>query len=211
MHRFCATVALIGGVAIGTSASADIVYSGAMSLKVIDDDGGLGEPAMVTIEGYSWEFGFVVGGPLDYAFINAQGDHAGLFTTGFGELDAKNFAQDANIGFATPFLEMYPIGGSGANSNLEMHDYLGSGGEFAANGSGYVGFAFGTVGNRRYGWMSFDFSDATDRRSVTLTGYAYNDDAGGSILAGQTAVVPGAGALAGLLGVAGLRARRRRG
>lgn len=211
MHRNYAAAAVLGSLTLTLSASADIIYSGSLDLEVVNDAGSVSSPQTISIDTYTWEFGFVVGGPLDYAFINAQGDHTGLFTTGFGELDAKNFAQDANIGVATPFLEMYPIGGSGANSNLEMHDYLGSGGEFAANGSGYVGFAFGTVGNRRYGWMSFDFSAATDRRSVTLTGYAYNDDAGGSILAGQTAVVPGAGALAGLLGVAGLRARRRRG
>ena len=204
---------MIGAIALASSASADIVYSGSMSLKVIDGDGGVGDPAMVTIEGYSWEFGFVVGGPLNYAFINAQGDHSGLFTTGFGEPNANNFEQDDNIGFATPFLEMYPIGGGTANDNLVMHDYADGSGDFAASGSGYVGFAFGTVGDRRYGWMSFNLSENVERRVITLTGYAYNDEVGGSILAGQTGapVVPGVGAIAGLVGIAGVRRRRRRG
>ncbi len=212
MQRLCTAAALIGGVVIGSSASADIVYSGSMALKVIDGDGGVGDPAMVTIEGYSWQFGFVVGGPLDYAFINAQTEHSGLFATGFGEPDARNFAQDDNIGFTTSGLEMYPIGGGTANDNLVMHDYVDGDGDFAANGSGYIGFAFGTVGDRRYGWMSFDLSENVERRVITLTGYAYNDEVGGSILAGQTSTpaVPGAGVIAGLVGIAGLRGRRRR-
>lgn len=213
MQRIHASLAVIGSIAIGSIASADIVYSGSMSQKVINGDGGVGDPATVTIEGYSWQFGFVVGGPLDYAFINAQDEHAGLFTTSFGAPAARNFVQDDNIGVATPFLEMYPIGGGSSNSNLEMHDYLDGGGEFAANGLGYIGFAFGTVGDRRYGWMSFNFSENVERRIVTLTGWAYNDEAGGSILAGQTSipVVPGVGAIAGLMGIAGVRGRRRRG
>ena len=35
---------MIGAIALASSASADIVYSGSMSLKVIDGDGGVGDP-----------------------------------------------------------------------------------------------------------------------------------------------------------------------
>lgn len=216
MQRFCATVALIGGVVFGSSASADIVYSGAMALKVIDGDGGVGDPQTVTIADHSWEFGFVVGGPLDYAFINAQGEDAGLFSTGtvtFSNM-ARNFDANDTIGSLTTGLEMFPVGPGGSeNENLVMHDYTDGSGEFAANGTSYIGFAFGGLGDRRYGWMQFSLSQNTERRIVTLLGWAYNDDAGGSILAGQTGApaVPGVGAIAGLVGIAGVRGRRRRG
>ena len=215
MHRICALAAALGGLTIGMSVTADIIYSGPLDLEVVNDGGtSIGDPATVTIGSHSWSFGFVVGGPLDYGFINALTNDTGLFSTGTIEFSttARNFAAGDTIGGSTTGLEMYPIGpGSSENENLTLHDYVDGSGDFSANGTGFIGFAFGGLLDRNYGWMEFSLTEADDRRVISLLGWAYNDESGGSITAGQTGVVPGAGALAGLLGVAGLRARRRRG
>ena len=84
MHRNYAAAAVLGSLTLTLSASADIIYSGSLDLEVTNDGVDVSSPQTISIDSYSWEFGFVVGGPLDYAFINAQGDHAGLFTTSFG-------------------------------------------------------------------------------------------------------------------------------
>ncbi len=60
--------------------------------------------------------------------------------------------------------------------------------------------------------LEYTEGDMSELISATLTGWAYNDVPGGSIMAGQTeaVAVPGAGGLLALAcGAAGLRRRRK--
>ena len=83
-------------------------------------------------------------------------------------------------------------------------------GAWGADG-GYVAFALGSGADRRFGWMHF--TNIT-MDTLTLNGWAYNDVAGGAIMAGQTeaaTAIPGAGGLVALAcGAVGLRRRRRK-
>lgn len=201
MQRFLATAALTAIAA--APASASVIYSGPLS-EIVYDTGNSEDFGTITIGEYSWDFGFVLGGPLDFAFVTSNVEHTGVFVNAAESLNARNFGQGDNIGVATPWLDMYNT--SGANFNYEMHDFVDGTGTFAADGSiGYVGFAFGTVGDRRYGWMEFKINGG-ETRSMELLGYAYQSEAGTGIEAG---VVPGPGGLA-ILGLTGLAARRRR-
>ncbi|MFM7808177.1 MAG: hypothetical protein ACKPEA_09665, partial [Planctomycetota bacterium] len=73
------------------------------------------------------------------------------------------------------------------------------------NTTGYIGFRFSTNGGSSwfYGWAKY--TGGTDGTG-SLSEWAYNNTAGGSITAGQ---VPAPGAAA-LVGMAGLIASRRR-
>lgn len=77
--------------------------------------------------------------------------------------------------------------------------------------TGYLGFSFRDKLDVYYGWVSVDWDGAT----LTIGGYAYESDAGTSILAGSTkfAPVPGAPTALGLVGLAAGAAgvRRHRG
>ena len=108
----------------------------------------------------------------------------------------------------------FPTGGT-SNENITLYDYAaepGGEGNFPSNGTGFVGFGFGSGVNFNYGWMRFTLDGLT--RSVTLVDWAYESVTNHSIAVGQTsggAPVPGAAGLAALaFGGAGLRARRRR-
>ena len=183
------------------AASAEIVYSGPLNVSVVDSGS-----ATVSINGYDWDFGFQTGGPLNYAFLGAETDHAGVFATGAESFQTRNFASGENIGVPTPWLFMNNPGDT--TYDYTIFDYATGSGSFSANGSGYAGFAFGQVGNRNYGWMSFDttYDVITEAKTITLTGWAYESEAGTGIDAGM---IPSPGAIA-LLGLAGLTGRRRR-
>ena len=198
-------------LALCTIANADIVYSGNI-LETVSDSGE-GESLTVDINGYSYEFGILVGGPLDYAYITTTSENAGLFVPLTETDEAKNFSAGDNIGTFTSVLNMYPLGPGGENINLVMHDYAGTldnPGEFSASGTGYVGFGFGSGVNFNYGWMEFtSFEEEFEgglQSYFSLTGWAYNDEVNGSIEVGQ---IPAPGVL-GLLAIGGLTCRRRR-
>ena len=114
----------------------------------------------------------------------------------------------SDFGTLTSVLEMYPTDG-GAAYNRTMHNYVDGSGNFGATDSGYVGFGFGSGINFNYGWMHFELVEVEGVASITLTGWAYNDEVNGSIVAGQTMAVPGSGALA-LFGLTAVGRRRRR-
>ena len=198
-------------LALSTAANADIVYSGPLFDGVSDVNGG--GSLTVEIAGLNYEFGILVGGPLDYSYVTTTSEGAGLFVPLTETDEARNFSAGDNIGTLTSVLNMYPLGGGGENINLVMHDYAGTldnPGEFSASGTGYVGFGFGSGVNFNYGWMEFTSWEEEFEGGllsyIALTGWAYNDEINSSIEVGQ---IPAPGAL-GLLALAGLTGRRRR-
>ena len=198
-------------VVLSTAANADIVYSGDIFEGVSDANGG--GSLTVEIAGLNYEFGILVGGPLDYSYVTTTSEGAGLFVPLTETDEARNFSAGDNIGTLTSVLNMYPLGGGGENINLVMHDYSGTGdlpGEFSAIGTGYVGFGFGSGINFNYGWMEFtSFEEEFEgglQSYLNITGWAYNDEVNGSITVGQ---IPAPGVL-GLLAIGGLAGRRRR-
>ena len=191
-------------LAVAGGASADIVYSGDLGLTVNS-----GETAIdVSIGDNMWQFGIVLGGPLDYTYVTALNEGAGLFVPIANETSARNFAAGDNIGTVTSVLKMFPLGEGDENINLNMHDYVSGEGTFDASGTGYVGFGFGGGIDFNYGWMQFTLErdEIAMSHSITLVDFAYNDDVNGSI---EVGAIPAPGAIA-LLSIAGLAGRRRR-
>ena len=196
-------------LALCSVANAEIIYSGSI-FEIASDTS---DPVSVDIAGLNYEFGILVGGPLDYSYITTTSEGAGLFVPLTETDEAKNFSAGDNIGSFTSVLNMYPLGPGGENINLVMHDYTGTldnPGEFSATGTGYVGFGFGSGINFNYGWMEFtsweeEFEGGL-QSYIALTGWAYNDEINSSIEVGQ---IPAPGAM-GLLALAGLTGRRRR-
>ena len=196
-------------LALCSVANAEIIYSGSI-FEIASDTSA---PVSVDIAGLNYEFGILVGGPLDYSYITTTSEGAGLFVPLTETDEAKNFSAGDNIGSFTSVLNMYPLGPGGENINLVMHDYAGNldnPGEFSATGTGYVGFGFGSGINFNYGWMEFtsweeEFEGGL-QSYIALTGWAYNDEINSSIEVGQ---IPAPGAM-GLLALAGLTGRRRR-
>ncbi|MDG1979595.1 MAG: hypothetical protein P8I44_13620 [Phycisphaerales bacterium] len=191
-------------LAVAGGASADIVYSGDLGLTVNSGDTAID----VSIGDNMWRFGIVLGGPLDYTYVTALNEGAGLFVPIASEFEARNFAAGDNIGTITSVLKMFPLGEGDENINLNMHDYISGEGTFDASGTGYVGFGFGGGIDFNYGWMQFtlDVDANSTNHSITLVDFAYNDDVNGSI---EVGAIPAPGAIA-LLSIAGLAGRRRR-
>ncbi|MCP4069223.1 MAG: hypothetical protein GY741_13155 [Phycisphaeraceae bacterium] len=191
-------------LAIAGGASADIVYSGDLGLTVNSGDTAID----VSIGDNMWQFGIVLGGPLDYTYVTALNEGAGLFVPIASESEARNFAAGDNIGTITSVLKMFPLGEGDENINLNMHDYISGEGTFDASGTGYVGFGFGGGIDFNYGWMQFtlDVDANSNNHSITLVDFAYNDDVNGSI---EVGAIPAPGAIA-LLSIAGLVGCRRR-
>ena len=192
------------GVCLAGSAHADIVYSGELNLSTT----AAGDPISVEIAGNTYQFEIVEGGPLFYAGITALNNGAGLFVEVSNPFLARNFSAGDNIGNATSVLDMYPLGEGTENINLTMHDYVDGSGNFAANGTGYVGFGFGGPIEFNYGWMRFTLSagDLPSSRTITLVDWAYESTVGQSI---QVGAIPAPGAVA-VAALAGLAGRRRR-
>ena len=199
-------------LALCSVANAEIIYSGFISESASDTS----DPVSVEIAGLNYEFGILVGGPLDYSYITTTSENAGIFipvSQISSPADARNFSAGDTIGTLTEVLDMFPLGNGDENVNLTLHDYAGTlenPGQFSANGTGYVGFGFGSGVNYNYGWMEFtsweeEFEGGV-QSYIALTGWAYNDELNGSIEVGQ---IPAPGAL-GLLALAGLAGRRRR-
>jgi hypothetical protein len=199
-------------LALCSVANAEIIYSGFISESASDTS----DPVSVDIAGLNYEFGILVGGPLDYSYITTTSENAGIFipvSQISSPAEARNFSAGDTIGTFTEVLDMFPLGNGDENVDLTLHDYAGTlenPGQFSATGTGYVGFGFGTGVNYNYGWMEFtsweeEFEGGV-QSYIALTGWAYNDELNGSIEVGQ---IPAPGAL-GLLALAGLAGRRRR-
>ena len=199
-------------LALCSVANAEIIYSGFISESASDTS----DPVSVEIAGLNYEFGILVGGPLDYSYITTTSENAGIFipvSQISSPADARNFSAGDTIGTLTEVLDMFPLGNGDENVNLTLHDYAGTlenPGQFSANGTGYVGFGFGSGIDFNYGWMEFsswqeEFEGGL-QSYVALTGWAYNDEVNGSIEVGQ---IPAPGVL-GLLAIGGLAGRRRR-
>ena len=199
-------------LALCSVANAEIIYSGFISESASDTS----DPVSVEIAGLNYEFGILVGGPLDYSYITTTSENAGIFipvSQISSPAEARNFSAGDNIGTLTEVLDMFPLGNGDENVDLTLHDYAGTlenPGQFSATGTGYVGFGFGSGVNYNYGWMEFtsweeEFEGGV-QSYIALTGWAYNDELNGSIEVGQ---IPAPGAL-GLLALAGLAGRRRR-
>lgn len=199
-------------LALCSVANAEIIYSGFISESASDTS----DPVSVDIAGLNYEFGILVGGPLDYSYITTTSENAGIFipvSQISSPAEARNFSAGDTIGTFTEVLDMFPLGNGDENVDLTLHDYAGTlenPGQFSATGTGYVGFGFGSGVNYNYGWMEFtsweeEFEGGV-QSYIALTGWAYNDELNGSIEVGQ---IPAPGAL-GLLALAGLAGRRRR-
>ena len=199
-------------LAVCSVANAEIIYSGFISESASDTS----DPVSVEIAGLNYEFGILVGGPLDYSYITTTSENAGIFipvSQISSPADARNFSAGDTIGTLTEVLDMFPLGNGDENVNLTLHDYAGTlenPGQFSANGTGYVGFGFGSGVNYNYGWMEFTSWEEEFEGGllsyIALTGWAYNDEINSSIEVGQ---IPAPGVL-GLLAIGGLTCRRRR-
>ena len=199
-------------LALCSVANAEIIYSGFISESASDTS----DPVSVEIAGLNYEFGILVGGPLDYSYITTTSENAGIFipvSQISSPADARNFSAGDTIGTLTEVLDMFPLGNGDENVDLTLHDYAGTlenPGQFSATGTGYVGFGFGSGVNYNYGWMEFTSWEEEFEGGllsyIALTGWAYNDEINSSIEVGQ---IPAPGAL-GLLALAGLTGRRRR-
>ena len=231
MQRFAAP--LVACAMVGMSADAGIIYSGPISQRVDTN-----ESVQFDIAGETFEIGVKVLGasspnPFTWTYVIPVSADAHLQTYRPENLwliqSVPNHYPDVPVRLLED--EMVSDGSDGSSwlstSNLQTHNgnplvafaqdkhghpFVEDGyhGEWNADG-GYVGFALGTGIDRRFGWMHF--ADMTGE-TLTLTGWAYNDVAGGSIGAGETSastVVPGLGGLAALaIGVTGVRSRRQR-
>ena len=85
-------------LALAGSATADLVYSGELNLTVSSGDSAID----VGIGSNMWQFGIEVAGPLDYSFITALNEGAGVFVPLLNETSARNFAAGDNFGTLTP-------------------------------------------------------------------------------------------------------------
>lgn len=188
-------------LSVGTLANADIVYSGMLDFTV--EAGGTIE---IEINGNMWELGIQTGGSLDYAYVTALDEGAGVFVPLLSETEARNFDDGDEIGTLTSVLNMYPLGPGDENINLLMHDFSSGEGNFDANGTGFIGFGFGGGVDFNYGWMQVMLASDNASQSLTLVDFAYNDDVNGSI---EVGAIPAPGAL-GLLALGGLAGRPRR-
>ena len=188
-------------LSVGAIANADIVYSGMLDFTV--EAGGEIE---VDINGNMWQLGILTGGPLDYAYVTALDEGAGVFVPILSETEARNFDDGDEIGTLTSVLNMFPLGPGDENINLLMHDFTSGEGNFDANGTGFIGFGFGGGVDFNYGWMQVMLTSDNASQSLTLVDFAYNDDVNGSI---EVGAIPAPGAL-GLLALGGLVGRPRR-
>ncbi len=135
-----------------------------------------------------WDFN-LYGTSTSGAYFYTPGAYPGIMTPASSNLVAGTSIGSANsFGNASgPFISTSPGG-------------------WSLNASGYFGVQFQTADSSvHYGWVQFAYgATGLDR---TVVDYAWESDAGVSILAG--AGVPAPGALA-ILGMAGLFGRRRR-
>ena len=200
LAAYAAAGAAAASVTAVPGARADIVYSGPLNLTIPFNNAGVyldlvtNRTSSIAFTGYDIEIFYTGSGNI--AFLHQQNgafvipDGTDPFTT-----PASALTRGAFIGSTDTF-----------NSNT-------SGTNFQVTGTEYLGIRFNNTATQQvdYGWIQFS-TNAPNGNPATILGYAYNNTAGGSILAGQVPE-PGTTAMLGLgalgLGAAGLRAWRR--
>ena len=167
---------------ITPGARADIIYSGPLSVAVPNNIGGIyldlstGVTNTVGFTGY--DINPYANGGLGLTFLAATGTSYVAPTT------------------AGPASALLPGAFIGSTDVFTTSD---SGTNFKVTGTEFLGLKFvnTTTGGTDYGWIQFQTTGTTGF-PATILGYAYNNVAGGSILAGQTTAVPEPGATAAL-------------
>ncbi len=193
-----AVAAIVGFAA---PAHAELIYSGPVSITIPNNIDGIYLNVVTGVSGVS-------GGAVPGWDINPYSAAAGMFNL-WGPTTTTWLSPSGVIGGPYPLATGAEVGSSGL--------YFRPGGgtniapQLTLNAPNYFGFRFtneATGGATNYGWLEVTFgASAADR---AITGWAY-DNAGGAVFAG---VVPEPSTvalwLAGLAGVAGFAARRRK-
>ena len=188
-------------LAFSSFANAAIVYSGTVSVEV--------HPALAEVVQIADSLYIFAINPNNgsSAIIQAVGSQSGINNTGIfiplsqaaDPINPRNFARGDTIGTSTGVLEMnYPY--------LTLYDFATGQGPFLPQQTGYVGIGFGSGTQFNYGWIEFTVYEQDSKKTMVMTGWAYNDVVNESITVGQ---IPAPGAFA-LLAMGGLVGRRRR-
>ncbi len=198
LAAYAAAGVALAAPAMSPSARADIVYSGPLTLSLPNDSNGI--------------YLDLVTGATATAFftgcdINPYSSGGGLILsreTGTSFAAATSGAAPSALAFGATIAPTSPFTNSSNATN------------FKVTGTEYLGLLFinTNTGATDYGWIQFQ-TTATTGYPGTILGYAYNNVAGGSILAGQISAVPEPGTTAALglgalsLGAAGIRRWRK--
>ncbi len=199
LAAYAAAGVALAAPAITPSAQADIVYSGPLNLAVPNTLNGIyldlatGATSTSFFSGYDINpYGTDTNGLV---FLGAIG--AGFFAPTTAS-PASALLPGTSIGPADVFTTAF----SGVNFHVTGTEFFG------------LQFVNSNTGGTDYGWIQFQTTAATGF-PATILGYAYNNVAGGAILAGQTTAVPEPGTTAALgfgalsLGAAGVRRWRK--
>ena len=193
--------AAAAGVTAAPSARAAIVYSGPLNIAVPFNNAGIyldlvtNRTSTIPFAGYDIQIFYT--GSKDIAFLH--------------ELNGGFVIPTGSDPFNTPASALTAGAFIGSTSTINSNT---SGTNFEVTGTEYLGIRFNNTATQQvdYGWILLS-TNAPQGNPATILGYAYNNTAGGSILAGQVPE-PGTTAMLGLgtvgLGAAGLRAWRRR-
>ncbi len=192
-------------LAAGTNADAGIVYSGVLSDKTMSVAGN------ATFAGGSAS---AIIRTLNSSRLLA---HLNISSSG-NSLKASVYASKLKVNFQSSVIKKFDQSQPITNANMVSAGGIlfsnrngSQAGQFNPNGTGFIGFS---LFSGELGWIKIkleNLGNKTTTNSFTIVSWAYNDVAGGSILAGQTAV-PEPGTMAmGLLasGAAGVVALRR--
>ena len=219
LERYAA-VAALPACALGSAATADIIYTELNTSIYNDTTSFTMAGATFAFSAYNLSYSGVLG--LHYLDGIAQGGAIALngFTSYFGAYPgAQGFAADEEIGAGANF------GGSLSWANLAVsytyakNDLItgsAAGDWFAGYGGQsrlFLGVEIENGSDVNYGWIDISWS-MTD--GATIHGYAYESDVNTAIVAGATEsnapVVPGAPTAVGLVGLAagaaGIRRKR---
>ena len=188
-------LASIAAVSVVAKSDASVIYSGVVNWNCPANFDGLymnfetGEHSSNAGLAPGWD-------------VNLYGDNA--------TLGAFFYTPGAYPGIMTPATSNLLPGTSIGSTNLfgnASGPFIGAGvGDWRLNGSGYFGIQFQMADlTVHYGWVNFAYGATGLER--TVIGYAYESEAGVSILAGDGVPAPGAIAL---LAIAGAFGRRRR-
>jgi hypothetical protein len=210
--------ALAGSAVLGAPAAADatIIYSGVVNSNIVVSGGGPASSSLpVTLDGSLTDFTLAVdvgmGGDLARTSVSGPGstyfvaDGVGPQALTLGTLISAANATGPG-GFLSRSFASSPFSAKSGNWSADA----GPGVEV----SGYLGLEFDISGSAHYGWAQLVIAvDGTlgPLASVTLVDYAYEDQPGVGIMAGETvsAVPEPSGLALFAMGAAGLMALRR--
>ena len=213
-----AAIAALSCTVVCASAHAGIIYSGELNETFTNNWQG-NVTSVQNIAGAQFEFGIdnMAFGtpPVHWAYFAPISNDAAVFMKYPSSYGAYNFSEGDIIDRPDEYLRG-PMTGDGFDGAYWFCTFSSA---FLAQSEVYTGFVVGSGDDRKVGWahMVIDWSSndivGSIMASATLKGWAYNDVPGGSIMAGQTEamqVVPGVAGVGTLVGLAGVRRRRRR-